>query len=40
MLEKEKNINPNDLNLFTVVDSAEEAMDYILNTLSENSHNF
>ena len=40
MLEKEKNINPNDLNLFTVVDTADEAMEYILNTLSENSHNF
>ena len=40
MLDKEKNISPNDLDLFTIVDTAEDAMDYIKNTLSENTHNF
>ena len=29
MLEDEQNISPNDLNLFTVVDTADEAVKYI-----------
>jgi len=29
MLLEEKNINPEDLNLFTVVDTADEAVDHI-----------
>jgi len=40
MLDKEKNISPNDLELFTIVDTAEDAMEYISSTLSENTHNF
>lgn len=34
MLEEEKNISPDDLNLFTIVDTADEAVDYIKNFYS------
>jgi len=34
MLEEEKNISPDDLNLFTIVDTADEAVDFIKNFYS------
>jgi uncharacterized protein (TIGR00730 family) len=39
MLEDGK-ISPDDLNLFTVVDTAEDAMEYILSKMKENKPNF
>jgi predicted Rossmann-fold nucleotide-binding protein len=33
-------ISPEDLNLFTLVDTAEEAMTHLLDKLNENSTNF
>jgi predicted Rossmann-fold nucleotide-binding protein len=30
MLNEEQNISPEDLNLFTVVDTSDEAVDYIV----------
>jgi uncharacterized protein (TIGR00730 family) len=39
MLEDGK-VSKEDLNLFTVVDTAEEAMEYILSKLEENKPNF
>ena len=35
MLEEEKNINPEDLDLFKLVDSAEDAVEYIDRFYSE-----
>ena len=40
MLEKHNNISAEDLNLFTIVDTAEDAIQYILKGLSDNETNF
>jgi uncharacterized protein (TIGR00730 family) len=37
MLEQEKNINPEDLDLFKLVDTAEDAVNYILDYYAEMS---
>jgi hypothetical protein len=37
MLEQERNINPEDLDLFKLVDTAEDAVNYILDYYAEMS---
>jgi predicted Rossmann-fold nucleotide-binding protein len=40
MLKEEGNISEKDLDLFKVVDTAREAMDYILDNIDKTDYNF
>jgi len=40
MLKEEGNISEEDLDLFKIVDTAREAMDYILDNIDKTDYNF